>query len=74
MLQWRGAWLFLLLLVGSVLPALSQATSTGRYDQQIQEEVEKALKSKPKFQNVHATTEDGIVTLTGTVKLCEALY
>jgi len=69
MLQWRGAWLFLLLLVGSVLPALSQATSAGRYDQQIQEEVEKALKSKPKFQNVHATTEDGIVTLTGTVKL-----
>lgn len=43
--------------------------AAGRYDQEIQQEVEKALKSNPRFQGVQSNVEDGIVTLTGTVKL-----
>jgi len=60
--------------VFAVVSEISVARAFSSNFDEIQEEVEKALKSKPKFQNVHATTEDGIVTLTGTVKLCEALY
>jgi len=60
--------------VFAVVSGISVARAFSSNFDEIQEEVEKALKSKPKFQNVHATTEDGIVTLTGTVKLCEALY
>ncbi len=59
-------WLIFLLSVGFVSFAVAQA---GRYDPEIQQGVEKALKSNPKFADVHATMEDSIVTLTGTVKL-----
>ncbi|MBZ5705538.1 MAG: BON domain-containing protein [Acidobacteriia bacterium] len=45
------------------------ATSTGRYDQQIQQQVTKLLGSKDKWKGISATTEDGIVTLQGSVKL-----
>jgi osmotically-inducible protein OsmY len=55
-----------LLLIGLVAPAAAQA---GRYDQQIQQDVEKLLPAKSKFQNITAKVEDGIVTLEGTVKL-----
>ena|SRR6266446_5837653 len=66
----RSSQLLVLLLLVGLAPALfSQQTKGGRYDQQIQADVEKVLKSKSKFQNVQATTEDGIVTLTGTVKI-----
>src|ERR1700719_4872584 len=63
---------FLTLLVsvaGLITLATTQETKGGRYDQQIQEDVERVLQSNPRFQNVHATTEDAIVTLSGTVKL-----
>jgi hyperosmotically inducible periplasmic protein len=60
-----------LLLLLSVLPTIAaqQSTAGGRYDSQIQQKVEEALKSDSKYQGVQATTEDGIVTLTGKVKL-----
>ncbi|HVO82629.1 MAG TPA: BON domain-containing protein [Terriglobales bacterium] len=45
------------------------ASSAGRYDQQIQQEVVKVLSSKDKWKGITPTTEDGIVTLQGTVKL-----
>ncbi len=45
------------------------ATSAGRYDQQIQDRVTKLLNSKDKWKGISATTEDGIVTLQGSVKL-----
>jgi osmotically-inducible protein OsmY len=66
MLTRRGRWFVFLLAVGLVTSALAQQ---GRYDTEIQQGVEKVLSSNPKFQDVHATVEDGIVTLTGTVKV-----
>jgi len=66
MLPRRGHWFVFLLSVGLVTSALAQR---GRYDSEIQQGVEKIFSSNPKFQDVHATVEDGIVTLTGKVKL-----
>jgi hyperosmotically inducible protein len=45
----------------------AQTPSASRYDQEIQTRVEQRLADKKNFQNVTASTEDGIVTLTGTV-------
>ena len=59
----------LLVVLLSVVWASSALAAGGRNDAQIQDEVQKILQSNPKFQNVQATVEDGIVTLTGTVKL-----
>lgn len=52
-------------LFGSLV--MAQATSAGRYDTQIQQQVVHKLADKKQFQNVKATAEDGIVTLRGTV-------
>src|SRR5205809_7291974 len=49
--------------------AQSGRVGTGRYDQQIQQEVTKVLQSKDKWKGITASTDDGIVTLQGTVKL-----
>jgi len=60
-------------LVFGVLLAVSAwaapATGTGRYDQQIQQDVTKALTSKDKWQGITASVDDGIVTLQGSVKV-----
>ncbi len=48
---------------------LAQATSVDRFDNTIQQQVTHKLDSKTEFQNVHASVDDGIVTLTGTVDL-----
>lgn len=63
--------LFLLIVAALfAVTALAQAqTGSGRYDQQIQQEVTKALQSKDKWKGITASTDDGIVTLQGTVKL-----
>ena len=47
----------------------AQTSSASRYDQEIQSRVEKQLADKKDFRNVQASTDDGIVTLTGTVDL-----
>jgi hyperosmotically inducible periplasmic protein len=58
----------LLALFWAVPAAVSQsAAQGGRYDQQIQQEVNKKLQDKEKLRGVRATVDDGIVTLTGTV-------
>src|ERR1700752_1914609 len=60
----------LLLAVG--LLSISLAAETGaasRNDGQIQNSVTQKLASKNQFSKVQASTEDGIVTLTGTVDL-----
>lgn len=44
-------------------------TGTGRYDQQVQQEVTKALQSKDIWKGMTASTDDGIVTLQGTAKV-----
>ena len=69
MLRRSGRFLTLLLLVGLATLAAAQETKGGRFDQQIQEDVDRMLQSNPRFQNVHATTEDAMVTLSGSVKL-----
>lgn len=66
----------LLAMAGSLLAvgllSISLAAETGaasRYDGQIQSVVAQKMASKNQFNNVQASTEDGIVTLTGTVDL-----
>jgi osmotically-inducible protein OsmY len=49
--------------------AQAPAVGSGRYDQQIQQEVNKVLSSKDKWQGITASVEDGIVTLQGTTKI-----
>jgi osmotically-inducible protein OsmY len=41
----------------------------GKNDQQVQNDVTKYVQSKSQYQGVSASTEDGIVTLNGTVNL-----
>ena len=52
-----------------VLLSMSAMAATGRYDQQIQQAVSQKVRAAKQLQNVKATVEDGIVTLTGTVDL-----
>ena len=47
----------------------AQTAGAARYDQDIQTRVEKRLADHKEFRNLQTTTEDGIVTLTGTVEL-----
>ena len=59
-----------LLAVGLLSAVLAAETeSASRYDGQLQTAVTQKLASKTQFNNVRATVEDGIVTLTGTVDL-----
>jgi hyperosmotically inducible periplasmic protein len=48
---------------------VAQTAAATRYDNQIQTTVTKKLAAKSQFGAVNANTEDGIVTLTGTVDL-----
>jgi hyperosmotically inducible protein len=48
---------------------VAQTTGAGRYDDAIQDRVAQELAKKQEFRNIQKTTEDGIVTLTGTVDL-----
>ena len=48
---------------------IAQTASAGRYDGDIQSRVSQQLAAKKEFRNLRAATEDGIVTLTGTVDL-----
>jgi len=59
-----------LLAVGLLSATLvAQTAAAARYDNQIQTAVTHKLAAKSQFSNVQATTEDGIVTLSGTVDL-----
>lgn len=49
--------------------AQPSAVGTGRYDQQIQQDVMKVLQSKDKWKGITAATDDSIVTLNGSAKL-----
>lgn len=49
--------------------AAAQQAGTGRYDQQIQQEVTKVLQSKDQWKGITASTDDAIVTLNGSVKV-----
>src|SRR5450432_4087505 len=59
-----------LLAVGLLsLSMAAQTPAAARYDNQIQTTVTQKLASKSQLNDVKATVEDGIVTLTGTVDL-----
>ena len=52
-----------------VLLSMTAMAATGRYDQQIQQAVSQKVHDAKQLQNVSASVEDGIVTLTGTAGL-----
>ena len=58
-----------LLAVGLLSATLMAETAASRYDNQLQTAVTQKLASKTQFNDVKASVEDGIVTLTGTVAL-----
>ncbi len=57
------------LAVGAFSAGLMAQTASARYDSDIQTRVTQQLTKKKDFRNLQATTEDGIVTLSGTVDL-----
>jgi osmotically-inducible protein OsmY len=57
------------LTVGVLSLGLAAQTTSARYDSDIQTRVTRQLAKKQDFRNLRATTEDGIVTLSGTVDL-----
>jgi hyperosmotically inducible periplasmic protein len=63
----RGAASFLA--VGVLSVSLAAQTASARYDSDIQSRVSQQLTKKQEFRNLQASTEDGIVTLSGTVDL-----
>jgi hyperosmotically inducible protein len=63
----RGMTSFLA--VGILSVGLAAQTTSARYDSDIQSRVTQQLTKKQDFRNLQATTEDGIVTLSGKVDL-----
>jgi hyperosmotically inducible periplasmic protein len=57
------------LAVGILTAGLAAQTSSARYDSDIQARVTQQLTKKSEFRNLQASTEDGIVTLSGCVDL-----
>src|SRR6266436_4621004 len=57
------------LAVGVLSVSLAAQTASARYDSDIQSRVSQQLTKKQEFRNLQASTEDGIVTLSGTVDL-----
>jgi osmotically-inducible protein OsmY len=56
-------------LLASPLWAQQGSTGSGRYDEQIQQDVTKAMQSKDKWKGITSTVDDAIVTLNGSVKV-----
>lgn len=66
----KRIWIWSLGLVMAIpVWAAAQQVGTGRYDQQIQQEVTKTLQSKDRWKGITASTDDAIVTLNGTAKV-----
>ncbi len=55
--------------IGVLSLSLAAQTGNARYDSDIQTRVTRQLSKKKEFRNLQAATEDGIVTLSGTVDL-----
>jgi len=58
-----------ILTVGVLAVGLAAQTTSARYDTEIQTRVTQQLTKTQDFRNLQASTEDGIVTLSGTVEL-----
>jgi len=65
----RILWITTAVLFAVSAWAQNSQVGTGRYDQQIQQEVTKVLQGKDKWRGITASTDDGIVTLQGSTKL-----
>ena len=63
------AILALSLFGGMTFVSTAQQKPAPRYDEQIQQDVNKYIQSKKEFQGVRASVEDQIVTLDGTVNI-----
>ena len=63
------AILVLSLFAGMAVVSTAQQKPAARYDEQIQQDVNKYIQSKKEFQGVRASVEDQIVTLEGTVNI-----
>ncbi len=64
--------LALILSLAFQLPSLAmddQGAKGGKYDQEIQESVNKTLSTNKEFKDVQGKVEDGVITLTGSVNL-----
>ena len=59
----------LAILFGFCVWTQAAQVGSGRYDAQIQQEVTKLLQSKDKWRGITTSTDDGIVTVQGTVKV-----
>jgi hyperosmotically inducible periplasmic protein len=59
----------LFLAIGLLSVSLAAQTASARYDSDIQTRVAQQLAKKQEFRTVQAATEDGIVTLSGSVNL-----
>src|SRR6202049_1530246 len=57
------------LVVGVLTVGMVAQPTSARYDSDIQARVTQQLTKKQDFRNLQASTEDGIVTLSGTVNL-----
>jgi len=57
------------LVMGILSAGLAAQTASARYDSDIQTRVSQQLAKKSEFRNLQAATEDGIVTLSGSVEL-----
>ena len=55
--------------MGILSAGLAAQTANARYDNDIQTRVTEQLERNKDFRNLQATTEDGIVTLSGNVDL-----
>ena len=51
------------------LARVDQASQSGKYDQELQQSVDKTISTNKEFKNVQATVQDGIITLNGSVNL-----
>jgi hyperosmotically inducible protein len=67
LLRMAGSLLLTVGVLGATLAA--QTAAATRYDGQIQAAITQKLEKKNQFPDVKSSTEDGIVTLTGTVDL-----
>src|SRR3984893_8343717 len=57
------------LVIGVLSMGVVAQTASARYDSDIQSRVTQQLTKKQEFRNLQASTEDGIVTLSGAVDL-----
>jgi len=58
-----------LIVLGLYMPSLSNALKGGKFDDQIQQDVQKQIQSKKEFKDVTASVDDQVVTVTGSVPL-----